>query len=78
MEKVFNFEDKKDLRRKLRKEITLEEKILWKYLMRKQQKYKFHRQYGIGRYIVDFYCPRKKLVIELDGRPALYSRWKRV
>jgi len=29
--------------------------------------YKFRRQYGIGSYIVDFYCPKLKLVIELDG-----------
>ena len=29
--------------------------------------YKFFRQYGIGFYIADFYCPRLKLVIEVDG-----------
>lgn len=29
--------------------------------------YKFYRQYGIGNYIADFYCPKLKLVIELDG-----------
>jgi len=29
---------------------------------------KFFRQYGIGEYIVDFYCPKLKLVIELDGK----------
>ena len=28
---------------------------------------KFHRQYGIGEYIVDFYCAELKLVIEIDG-----------
>ncbi len=31
------------------------------------KKLKFFRQYGIGEYIVDFYCPKLKLVIELDG-----------
>lgn len=29
--------------------------------------YKFRRQHSIGKYIVDFYCPEKKLIIEIDG-----------
>ena len=29
--------------------------------------YKFYRQYGIGEYIADFYCPQQRLVIEIDG-----------
>lgn len=29
--------------------------------------YKFRRQHGIGKYIVDFYCPKLKLIVELDG-----------
>ena len=29
--------------------------------------FKFRRQFGIGKYIVDFYCPELKLVIEIDG-----------
>jgi len=29
--------------------------------------YKFRRQYSIGSYVVDFYCPQFKLVIEIDG-----------
>lgn len=33
----------------------------------KQTGYKFYRQYGIGKYIVDFYCPKLKLVVEIDG-----------
>ena len=28
---------------------------------------RFHRQYVIGNYVVDFYCHKEKLVIELDG-----------
>lgn len=44
------------------------EKILWSRLQRKQFfGYRFRRQYGISRYVVDFYCPKAKLVIELDG-----------
>jgi len=41
---------------------------LWNILKSKGfNKYKFRRQHGIGRYIVDFYCPKLKLIIELDG-----------
>lgn len=29
--------------------------------------FKFRRQHSIGKYIVDFYCPERKLIIELDG-----------
>jgi very-short-patch-repair endonuclease len=28
---------------------------------------RFRRQYGIGRYVVAFYCPKKRLVVEVDG-----------
>ena len=68
MERVFNVTDKKGLRRKLRLEMTKEERKLWKHLSAKKlEGIKFHKQFGIGRYIVDFYCPSKKLVIEIDG-----------
>jgi len=44
------------------------EAILWSELMRKQLNgLKFRRQYGIGPYVVDFYCPKLKLIIEVDG-----------
>lgn len=54
--------------RKLRRESTPHERRLWALLRRKNfQHLKFRRQYVIGKYIVDFCCPAKKLVIELDG-----------
>lgn len=56
-----------ELRRSLRKNETETEKILWSYLRKKQLGYKFIRQYGVGCYILDFYCPEKRLAIELDG-----------
>jgi len=44
------------------------ERLLWSRLRRKQLKgYQFYRQRIIGNYIVDFYCPKSNLVIELDG-----------
>ena len=52
----------------LKKEMTLAEKILWKELRNsKLEGYKFRRQHPIGKFIADFYCHEKKLVIELDG-----------
>ena len=50
----------------LRKEMTAEEKKLW-YQFLKKMPYTFHRQKVIGSYIVDFYCAKAQLVIELDG-----------
>ena len=51
---------------KLRKNQTKEESKLWYQFLRKYP-VRFHRQYVIGNYIVDFYCHKAKLVIELDG-----------
>lgn len=59
--------DLKDKSRTLRTKSTLSEVLLWNKLKRKQLNYQFLRQKPIGNYIVDFYCPEKKLVIEIDG-----------
>ena len=54
--------------RTLRKNMTDVEKMLWSRIRRKQAKQmQFYRQKIIGDYIVDFYCPKVKLVIEVDG-----------
>ena len=50
----------------LRKNMTPEEKHLW-YDFLRNSTVQFYRQKVIGNYIVDFYCPKAKLVIELDG-----------
>ena len=50
----------------LRHNMTTEEKRLW-YDFLKKLPVTFHRQKVIGKYVVDFYCASKKLVIELDG-----------
>lgn len=48
--------------------MTPSEKKLWKVLRnRKFLNLKFRRQHPISEYIVDFYCPEKKQIIELDG-----------
>ncbi len=56
-----------ELRRELRNNPTSQEGILWSRLRRKQCGVKFQRQHSIDRYIVDFYCFEKKLIIEIDG-----------
>ena len=64
----FNRKQLKNLRKTLRKRATGAEKILWQFLKRRQiEGCKFRRQHGIGRYVVDFYCPELSLVIEVDG-----------
>lgn len=55
-----------DRARNMRKEPTDEENKLW-HLYLKKIRPRFTRQKIIGSYIVDFYCPKLKLVIEIDG-----------
>jgi very-short-patch-repair endonuclease len=43
------------------------EKLLWSKLRRNNLEYKFRRQFGIKNYILDFYCIKLKLAIEVDG-----------
>ena len=52
--------------RELRSNATKQEDHLWYNFLRKYP-VQFYRQRIIGNYIVDFYCPKAKLVIELDG-----------
>ena len=48
--------------------MTDSERFLWAKIRRKQiNGYQFYRQKNIGNYIVDFYCPAAKLIIEIDG-----------
>ncbi|RJR18845.1 MAG: endonuclease domain-containing protein [Nitrospiraceae bacterium] len=58
----------KPFSRSLRSNMTDAEKLLWSKIRRKQLKgLQFYRQKIIGNYIADFYCPKLKLVIEVDG-----------
>ena len=58
--------------RALRTEMTNAEQVLWYHLRRKQiLGIQFYRQKPIGPFIVDFYAPAAKLVIELDGSQHL-------
>jgi very-short-patch-repair endonuclease len=52
---------------KLRRDATDVERILWHALRTRASFWKFRRQHLIGPFVVDFACPARKLVIELDG-----------
>ncbi len=52
--------------RELRKNMTEEEKKLW-YEFLKDYPFRFRRQEIIGNYIIDFYCKKAKIAIEVDG-----------
>ena len=68
MKFIYNDQILKARRKELRKSGTDSERLFWKYLRNKQfYKIKFLRQYSVGPYIVDFYCPVARLAIELDG-----------
>ena len=68
MKHLYNQNNFNERRRFLRKSQTDAESKLWKILRNKQLKgLKFFRQYSVGKYILDFYCPKVRLAIEVDG-----------
>jgi very-short-patch-repair endonuclease len=67
----------KEYARKLRNNSTKSERELWKYLKGRQMKgYDFHRQKPIDEYLVDFFCPKLMLAIELDGYSHLLEGYQ--
>ena len=68
MTQIFNKRSQIVKRRILRNNVPEPELLLWSRLRNKQLLgYRFRRQFSIGRYVVDFYCPELRLVIEVDG-----------
>ena len=59
--------------KKLRKEMTRQERHLW-YDFLRTHRCKWYKQKPIGKYIADFYCGSVKLVIELDGSQHYEAR----
>jgi very-short-patch-repair endonuclease len=58
----------KQRRKELRRNQTEAEKTLWAQMQNRQLcRMKFCRQYSVGPYVLDFYCPAMKLAIEVDG-----------
>ena len=63
----FNRTELKERRRELRRNETQAERVLWQELRSKKLGCKFYRQYSVEYYVLDFYCPKFYLAIELDG-----------
>jgi very-short-patch-repair endonuclease len=65
---MYNDKLQKTRRQELRSTQTQAEDILWQRLRNRQiNNLKFYRQYGVGPYILDFFCPVARMAIELDG-----------
>jgi len=76
MRRSFLYNPKLKLRaRQMRNEMTAAEKKLW-YGYLEQDRNRWLRQKPIGDYIIDFYCPKLKLVIEVDGTTHLENKDK--
>ena len=72
---IINDPSFKPRRRTLRRKQTDAENKLWQRLRNKQvHGLKVYRQYSAGSYILDFYCPQRCLVIELDGSQHLAAK----
>ena len=68
MEPIHNKKELLANRKALRNNSTAPEAILWRCLQKSQlEGRKFRRQHSVGNYILDFYCPKEQLAIELDG-----------
>ena len=68
MTQFFNKSSEKEKRRRLRNNMPRAEASIWPKLRGKRLLgYKFRRQYSIGPYVVDFYCPTLKPAVEIDG-----------
>ncbi|HUL44089.1 MAG TPA: endonuclease domain-containing protein [Bacteroidota bacterium] len=68
MTRIYNRHRDLEKRRRLRRNMPKAEAILWSKLRnRRMHGERFLRQYGVDQYVLDFYCPRLKLAIEVDG-----------
>ena len=82
---IHSLPELKTFRRELRSNLTPAEARLWTLLKcSRVDGRKFRRQHSVGGYILDFYCPREKLAIELDGyrhfttHARIYDRERRL
>lgn len=72
--KKYNTNEKKNVRRALRKAMPKAEVILWNLIRNKKiLGLRFLRQYGVKNFIIDFYCPKIRLAIEIDGADHTFT-----
>jgi very-short-patch-repair endonuclease len=65
---LYNKVSQRYKRRSLRSNMPKAEEWVWARLRDQQvEGYKFRRQYSVGAFVVDFYCPELRLAIEIDG-----------
>jgi len=65
---LHNLRPLRTYRRNLRTNATPAEQQLWAHLRRRQlDGWRFRRQYSVGRYILDFFCPAARLAVEVEG-----------
>jgi very-short-patch-repair endonuclease len=65
---LHNKEHVLEKRKELRSHSTSAEAVLWRSIKNRQlEGRRFRRQFSVGNYILDFYCPEEKLAVELDG-----------
>lgn len=68
MKYIYNEQKLRERRKGLWRSQTEAEKLLWNKLRGRQVRgLKFYRQFSVGGYILDFFCPQIKLSVELDG-----------
>lgn len=71
MTRLYNKSAERNKRRSLRSNMPKAEALVWARLRDQQvEGCKFRRQYSVGVFVVDFYCPELKLAVEIDG-PSL-------
>lgn len=65
----------KSKRKMLRNNMPKAEIVLWSKLKdNRLRDYKFRRQYSVGKFVIDFYCPKLKLAIEVDGDSHFFDK----
>ena len=75
MKRSFNRKEKKVQRKELRSNGTKYEATLWLILKNRQiDGVRFRRQFSVGEYILDFYCPELKLGIDWTGKAIIQSK----
>ena len=68
MARIYTRKNEQEKRRYLRNNMPKSEVMLWVKLKNKQMHgERFLRQYSVDQYVIDFYCPRLKIAIEVDG-----------
>ena len=79
MKRPNNIKEQTTQRQELRNKGTAAEATLWHGLKGRQiEGMRWRRQFGVGPYILDFYCPQLHLCIELDGAHTTRYKAKRM